>query len=251
MEKAKYSLITIVNKESVYQEFLENLNTQKGVDYELITINNEHNQYTSARQAYNEAAKGATGEYLVFLHPDIRFLASDSLLNITKYVSKLDNFGLAGIAGSPKKLVDNKRIILTNIIHGLNKESVPNSAKVQEPTEVQTLDEALFIMKKSFWKKYPFPNKEGWHLYAVEQCLIASINGYHNYVIPANIWHTSNGKSEDYRYTLQVRKLIKEYRPYVDNINTTVKRWRTRGIFAEVYSLSYLCKMYLKYLLKK
>lgn len=246
-----YSLITIVNKEAVYKDFLDSLNTQVGVKYELIAINNEHNQYSSARTAYNVAARRAKGEYLIFLHPDIRFLASDSLARICNYTKEIDDFGLVGIAGSPKELVKNERIILTNIIHGDNKETVPNSKKVTGPTEVQTLDEAFFIMKKSFWEKFPFPNKEGWHLYAVEQCLIANINGYPNYVVPANIWHTSDGKSEDYRYTLQVRKLIREYRPYVDNINTTVKRWRTRGLYANLYSLAYLMKMYLKYLLNK
>ena len=62
-----FSLITIVNKDDVYQEFKTNLAQQKDIDYELIRINNEHQQYQSARQAFNEAAQKAKGEYLVFL----------------------------------------------------------------------------------------------------------------------------------------------------------------------------------------
>lgn len=71
-----YSLITIVNKEDVYQAFKAGLEKQTGVEYELIRINNENNEYNSARKAFNDAAKKAKGKYLVFLHPDIRFLMS-------------------------------------------------------------------------------------------------------------------------------------------------------------------------------
>ena len=60
----QFSLITIVNKEPVYQEFKKNLDTQVNVDYELIKIDNYDNQFNSARAAYNDAAKKANGEYL-------------------------------------------------------------------------------------------------------------------------------------------------------------------------------------------
>ena len=74
MSVYEYSLITISNHENIYQEFKEGLERQKGVDYELIKINNNQHQFSSARTAYNEAATKANGKYLVFLHPDIRFL---------------------------------------------------------------------------------------------------------------------------------------------------------------------------------
>lgn len=244
------SLITIVNKEKVYQDFLNNLHTQKDISYELITIDNKQNEFTSARMAYNQAAKKAKGKYLVFLHPDIRFLNPYSLKEILTYIQTINTFGVVGIAGSPKELVHHNRIILTNIKHGDNKQKVAESHEIAEPTEVQTVDEALFIIKKTYWEQQPFPSKEGWHLYAVEQCLIANIDGLKNYVVPADIWHTSDGKSEDYRYTIQIKKLIKQYQTYTNTINTTVKRWQTSGIKAKIFLNYYLIKMYVKHILK-
>lgn len=250
MKMNKVTLITIANKKDIYLEFINNLKTQVNVNYELITIWNDKKQYSSARQAYNTAAAKSTGDILIFLHPDIRFTATTALSDIIFQLSSLKKFGVVGIAGSPKELVGGDRIIVTNIVHGKNKISVPNSTKINAPVEVQTVDEALFIMSKKFWEEHPFPSKEGWHLYAVEQCLIASKAGFKNFVIPIkDIWHTSDGKSEDYRYTLQVRKLVREYRKYTNTINTTVKRWRTRGIYAQIYILFYLFKMYIKFLL--
>ncbi|MDW5472880.1 hypothetical protein SAZ89_01370 [Limosilactobacillus reuteri] len=55
--KHDFSIITIVNKEKVYQDFKKSLNQQQQVDYEVIKVNNDNNQFKSARKAYNEAAK--------------------------------------------------------------------------------------------------------------------------------------------------------------------------------------------------
>ena len=44
-QKPDFSLITIVNKEPVYKEFKQNLQTQQDIDYELIKIQNDHHQY--------------------------------------------------------------------------------------------------------------------------------------------------------------------------------------------------------------
>lgn len=51
MSVYEYSLITISNHENIYQEFKEGLERQKGVDYELIKINNNQHQFSSARTA--------------------------------------------------------------------------------------------------------------------------------------------------------------------------------------------------------
>ena len=81
--------------------------------YSLITIVNKEDVY----QAFNDAAKKARGKYLVFLHPDIRFLNEHALKDVLDQIRSLPkDFGVAGIAGSPKELVANDRIILTTII---------------------------------------------------------------------------------------------------------------------------------------
>lgn len=43
-DKHEFSIITIVNRENIYQEFKKSLSQQQQVDYELIKINNDNNQ---------------------------------------------------------------------------------------------------------------------------------------------------------------------------------------------------------------
>ena len=103
------SLLMIVNKEPIYQQFLANLRTQTDVSYELIEIDNRDNQYSSARAAFNDAVGRANGEYLVFLHPDIRFLDPTTLHDLMEQIKTLGDFGVAGVAGTPEYLVRMER----------------------------------------------------------------------------------------------------------------------------------------------
>lgn len=40
-----FSIITIVNKEKIYEDFKRSLESQKEVNYELVKIDNTHNQF--------------------------------------------------------------------------------------------------------------------------------------------------------------------------------------------------------------
>ncbi len=247
-QKIKVSLILIVNKKNVYNEFLKNVNSQKNIVYELIPINNYHNEYTSARQAYNSAAKDAKGEYLMFLHPDIRFLDKMSLCDILNQVDRLTDFGVAGIAGA-KKSAKKKRDIYSNIFHGSEKKRV--GIEINQPVPVQTLDECLFIIKNKYFQRNPFSHRDGWHLYSVEYCLDALRNGRVNYVIPSRVWHLSDGKSLDANYVFQLNEIIKKERSSFDLICTTVKAWPTKGINSFLYRKYFKFKQYIKQLLCK
>ena len=97
MKNPLISIITIVNNEKVYSEFKKSLDSQINISYELIKINNTHQEFLAARDAYNAAAKNAQGKFLVFCHPDIRFLHKYALYNITKSMSTLAEFGVVGV----------------------------------------------------------------------------------------------------------------------------------------------------------
>lgn len=244
MDVPLYTLILIMNKKNVYQEFVENIDTQEDVSYEVICIDNCNNQYDSARKAYNEAVEKAKGKYLIFLHPDIRFITKNGLHNIVENVENIKNFGVIGVAGCPLELVNGKRIILSNICHGKSKCKAGKS--IERPYEVQTVDECFFIVERSKFSDINFTEKKGWHLYAVELCLQFLNAGEKNYVIPVDLWHQSDGKSLDYRYVLQLRELIKEFKNSTDFINTTVKKWGTKGLLNNCYTIYYLCKQWLR-----
>lgn len=224
----KFSIITIVNKENVYQDFKQNLQSQEGVDYELIKVNNDHNQFSSAREAYNNAAQKATGEYLLFIHPDIRFLDDKALHDILKQIKELNNFGVAGIAGCPVELRNGHAILYTNLKQGAKCQEIGDN--ISKPTEVQTVDECFFVMKKDLLEEIPFSDIEGWHFYAVEQCLRASLLGKKNYVVPARAWHQSDGASENLQYVKIGKEIVKRYGNNFPYINMTVSRWETHGL---------------------
>lgn len=222
-----FSIITIVNKEDVYQKFKDNLAQQKKVNYELIKINNGNNQFSSAREAYNKAIKKANGNYLVFLHPDMRFLDKNALHDIFDQILKIKDFGVVGVAGCPFELYHHKSVILTTMVQGIP--SYHFGKPITKATKIQTLDESFFVMKKSFCEAHPFSNIKGWHMYAVEQCLVALLNGKNNYVIPARVWHYSPGNSENWQYVQTGREIVHRYGKNFSSINTTMTTWNTRS----------------------
>ena len=228
-----FSIVTIVNKPDVFQTFKSELQKQNGVRYELIPIWNDHNQFDSARAAYNSYLPKLHGDYVVFLHPDINFLQSNSLLLILQQVVNLPNLGVAGIAGSPWQHEGRHAYIVSTIVQGKAKKRI--GKYIDKPTKVQTVDESFFVMKHQYLADHPFSSLKGWHMYAVEQSLQAELDGLDNYVVPAKIWHDSTGGSEDRSYVVTGKKIIKKYGQHFPYINTTVTKWETQGWKAQVY----------------
>lgn len=247
MNKPLCSLLLIVNKEPIYQRFLYNLTTQLDVTNELIEIDNRNNQYSSARAAFNENIHRANGEYLIFLHPDICFLDPYALRDIMTHVRSLGEFGVAGIAGAPTQLERGQRVILSTIVHGEDK--LPAGRTVEHPMEVQTLDECLFVIQKDWFREHPFSHASGWHLYCVEQCLQSIVHGRKNYVLPARVWHLSDGKSLDWKYVSQLERLIEIYGKTMPVINTTVRKWPTRGFRNRMFRHYFKLKQRIKAIL--
>ena len=222
-----FSIITIVNKEKIYEGFLKNLKEQEGVQYELIKINNDHNQFSSAREAYNDAVKKAHVDYFIFLHPDMRFLDKFALKDALEQIVKIDDLGVAGVSGCPFELHHHKSTILTTIVQGDPYYHFGKS--IDKVTEVQTVDECFFVMTRDFYENHPFTDVKGWHMYAVEQCLIALLNNKKNYVIPARMWHYSPGNSENWQYVQTGREIVKRYGNHFSSINTTMTTWNTKS----------------------
>lgn len=243
-EGTRISLLTIANNKEIMQDFRENLASQIGVDYELLACDNFGNHISSAREALNHLAEKAVGDYLVFLHPDIRFLDPYSLHDLIEKCRLLEDSGVIGVAGSPEKIENGDRIILSSIFHGEDKK--PAGISISEPTEVQTVDECLFIVRRTLFLKTGFSDLIGFHMYAVELCLDMILNGYKNYVVPADVWHMSDGKSLSPDYVKCAKIIVHKYKNNFKNINTTVKRWKTEGAGAELYLDFYFLKQIIK-----
>lgn len=238
------TIIVISNKENVLEEYKKSLQIQKNVDYQLIVIDNTKNQYKSARKAFNSVLAQAYYEMVIFSHPDIRFMSENALFEILQMVEKINNFGVIGIAGCQ---AGKNWAILSNIIHGDEKREA--GKKIEQAIEVQTVDECFFIMKKKIIQELKFTDEDGWHLYAVEQSLRMLDKGRKNYIVPAEIWHLSDGRSLEPAYMKGLEKIISKYRNNVEYINTTVKQWKTRGVEAYWYRKYYYMKQIMKKLI--
>jgi len=240
------TIITVWNKEAIFREFAQALEQQQGVDYTLLAVDNSQNRYPSARAAFNAQLPRIQTEYVAFLHQDIRFQDDRALADILSWAEQLENLGVAGVAGCP---AGQQWELISNIVHGAG--AVAAGRSIEKPVPVQTVDECLFILRTDALQAHPFSNKTGWHMYAVEQCLEMEAAGYHNYVVPARIWHLSSGDSLDHTYLYTLEEMVRQYGAETLFLNTTVKQWKTRGIKAWSYRRYYLQKMKLKRFLRK
>ena len=214
-----FSIVTIVNKLEVFDDFCKSVEKQQDVSFELIPIYNLKNEY--------------------------RFETSKELYTTKLFLEETTNFGVIGVAGaSGEKNNTNKRVIYSNLTHGVNKKDA--GVKIDALQEVQTVDECFFVVKKNYIINKKFSNLEGWHLYAVELCLQCILENKKNYVIPLNIWHLSDGKSLDSNYIYQLNKIIQIYGNEFPILYTTVKLWKTKGLKPRIYRHYYLIKQKIK-----
>ena len=105
-ENITFTLITIVDNKDVYNEFQRNLEMQTNIKYELIPIMNLNNELDSPREAFNESGKNARGKYIMFIHPDIRFLSRKALHDIAEEMNKIVKEYLIKNSRWTKRLVD-------------------------------------------------------------------------------------------------------------------------------------------------
>lgn len=241
----RITIMTVWNNESMFRQLEENLATQTGVEYTLLGIDNRGNPYPGIRQALLDNLAQVDTPLVLFAHQDIRFLTPEDLANFVTQVEQLENLGVAGVAGCP---AGSDWRLLSNIVHGNDRR--PAGQPISAPQPVQSVDECLFAMPLSTLKQLPFTNTPGWHLYAVEQCIQAQQAGYTNYVVPAQLYHLSDGRSLDPSYLTMLKTMCKTYS--ISHLNTTVKQWRPGTFSGRCYISYYYLKQKVKrFLLKK
>lgn len=212
-----------------------------GVKYEIRIIDNCGNQYAGARKAFNEVVKKLKGKYVLFVHNDFCFEEPNAFQNIIYYCDILDPFGVIGVAGCAN---EKKKLIQTRIKQGKDRRSV--GKVIADSVSVMTVDECCFIVSRDQFMTAPFPNKDGWHLYAVEYCLKMLDIGLQNFVIPIDAWHYSDGVSLNAAYCKELKGLLEYYSQKYRYINTTVKQWKTDYFTREIYLRYYAFKQNVK-----
>ena len=249
LERVMISIVCVYNNERLLADFLLDSLSRQTVHYELITIDNTENQFRSAAQALNCGGRNARGNYIMFVHQDIRLRSTEWLRDAERMLDSLPNLGVAGIAGRR-----GGGCILANLTNG----TPPTAAGTRigaEPVAVQTLDECLAIVPRDVFNILQFDEItcDGWHLYAVEYCVSSTLLGFALYVLPLYTYHASEGFSSTPTepidrlisrcpmtvpaflpkdYYVALKKVIKKHKNNVSKIYTVFGDWSTSSPIA-------------------
>jgi len=229
------SVVCVYNKKEILENYLLKSLKNQTTGFELILLDNRQRKFKSAAEAFNYGGEKAKGNYIMFVHQDIDLCSNSWLEEAEKFMDKLPNLGIAGIAGASEEG------IITNIKHGIPS-SPAGDIYITTPKEVQTLDECLIIIPKSIFNLLKFDEKvcNDWHLYAVDYCLSIKNLGYHVFVLPMYAYHLSSGlppKSKLRKmvdlgplpksYYKTLRKVAKKHKSHFRKIYTTCGNWNT------------------------
>lgn len=185
---------------SISDERLEalkrNIESTVGIEYEIISIDNNVNQWPIAK-AYNYGAQSAKYPYLFFVHEDIMFHSIGWGEFIIDKLAEPD-CGVIGFIGSKVKLKaysgwgQNPKWICAYLYQRGRDKTYFNvhNAYLNTPfEEVVALDGLGLFVKKEIWKSFPFDEKllTGFHCYDLDFSLqIAASKKYKNYVCCSN-----------------------------------------------------------------
>lgn len=193
--------------------------SRQGIPYEIIGIDNAGGRYSSCAAAYNAALRDVKTEYVIFSHQDIRFPKNDLLPAFMRDMRAAGENDIIGVAGRKDSGV---RPIFSGITQGNDCVPLRNVIRPDAAEEVQTVDECFFGGHTGTFRSLPFDEKlcDSWHLYAVERCLRAKLNGSKVRVSPVSINHLSSGKI-DKNYYRNFTALCRAYKGKFDYIAST------------------------------
>lgn len=249
----EFSICTLVTRKQEYDEMLESF-LAKGFDTntcEYLYIDNSEKTEFDAYQGLNYFLQKAQGKYVILCHQDIILHDNnkvDLLKMITEVESKDPKWAILANAGGI-----NLKWIATHITEGAT-----GTVRVEKdaPLQVKTVDENFIVVKKEANLALS-SNLSGFHFYGTDICLIADTLGYNSYVIPFNIIHKSNGKTDKSFFEIK-KKLQKKYNTALRGrfITTTFSRMYLSGntigfYFFNLPPILFLVRQYYKFFTKK
>lgn len=195
------SIIISSYRKKMYTALFQNIEETIGeIEFEVIRVYNPGKMGIS--EAYNQGAKDAKYDYLLFLHEDVKFLKKGWGEEFIK-IFNFDNLGVFGLAGGLKKFalpsghdqgIDKYRRVF------VTQQDNENFKKdgIQEPIKTKTLDGVFLGLSKKRWEELKFNEKlKGFHFYDLDISLRSSLK-YQNYIV-SNIYllHFSLGNFGD------------------------------------------------------
>lgn len=182
------SIIICSRKPDIPAELSQNIADTIGYEYELVVIDNSHNQL-SIFQAYNEGVRQSKGGVLCFMHEDVLFRSEDWGQVIEGHFASDDQIGLIGFAGThflpdtPMYWYSSPFVSQRNLNN--------DDGKVEEHfheewfgerdlIETVAVDGLCFFVRKVVFRDIAFDEKiyNGFHLYDMDICMQVHEAGY-------------------------------------------------------------------------
>lgn len=223
------SIIVCSRNKADLSVFTANVEQTIGAGFELIAIDNSENKY-SIFSAYNEGFSLSKGDYLCFVHEDVRFLSPDWGVHLMEHL-QLPDVGIVGLAGGNvvTRVPDSWKnkdsaISITQSDRRLNK--APR--KVILPVgntlvrrDVILLDGVFLAMNRTVAEKVRFDETlGGFHGYDLDICLQVTTAGFRNFVVyDIGLEHFSKG-NRDQKY---FRNLIAIFRKWEQSLPLLLK----------------------------
>lgn len=156
------SIVCVFNDAGVRQGCLDrSINAYDGpVAVEYLPVDNTENTFRSAGAALNHGARRAQHDVVVFVHQDVYIHDMDRVADVAALLSD-DAWGVLGANG-----VTHEGEIMGRLRDRI--ELVGNDSPL--PTEVDSLDEVMFMVRRDRVVRYPLIEDPdlAWHAYAVE-----------------------------------------------------------------------------------
>lgn len=183
VDPLRWTVVSAVNNEQVLKScLLSSPDISQAAEVLLQT------GHPSAAQAYNAALAKATTDIVVFVHQDV-FLPAGWINQVQKSLQWLahndPNWAVAGVWGVKRDGSYAGDVYCTGLGARLGGDFLL-------PIEVRTVDELLFIVRKSSGVRFD-EALPGYHMYGTDICLEAQRRGLKCYAISAFCIHNTNG----------------------------------------------------------
>lgn len=224
MQHPTLSVIFCSISQERYDRCSANVMATADVTVELIRIDNRVHEWSIAK-AYNEGAKRANGEYLLFLHEDVEFEKHGWGGPLLEKLAE-PTCGVVGFIGS-KIYIDAISPwwpptykpygyvigIRDGALDVLRHQDAVDGASYFEPVIV--VDGLGMAVRKEVWARCPFDeeNLTGFHCYDIDFSLSVAHAGYNNYAYSWGITHFSNGNYDESWLNQTVNLLESKWQP--------------------------------------
>lgn len=229
------SVVVVYNDLAQFDRLLRPSLARQSATHEVLALDNRERRFASAAAALNEGARRASGDYILFVHQDVRFESTSWLADAEQLLRTLPDLGIAGVSGARPSSDATGREVVTRATY--DEPPRPAGTAIDEPVRVETVDECAFFVPRELAIRLPFDERtcDGWHLYAVDYALSAASLGRSAWALPLPLYHRSPGSlirfmgfaTFERAYFRAVRRVMRKH-PDRAFLHTTCGRWDAR-----------------------